>query len=139
MDSFLNGSDGSGMFDLGNIILPNDYNADFFFWSGWALSSKTDTLTQGPANQYSAIVGSGNNDSQNYAVSFAGGAGSVLKTNFDVVGISEIYVTNNAYAYWSMHDGDMFAKKFGGADGNDPDFFLLTIKGYIGDLSLIHI
>jgi hypothetical protein len=28
-----------------------------------------------------------------------------------------------------MRDGDAFAKKFGGATGNDPDFFKLTIIG----------
>jgi len=41
-----------------------------------------------------------------------------------------LFVTNNAYAYYSMRDGDAFAKKFGGPSGNDPDFFLLTIKKY---------
>jgi hypothetical protein len=28
-----------------------------------------------------------------------------------------------------MLNGDSFAKKFGGASGNDPDFFKLTIIG----------
>jgi len=135
VDRFLNGGDGSGGFDFGEIFLPNSFTVtEFFsFWSGWAISSKTDTLTQGFTNQYSSIVGSGNNGSQNYAVTFAGGEGSILKSNFDVSGFSEIYVTNSTYAYWSMREGDSFAKRFGGIDGNDPDFFLLTIKGYYGD------
>jgi hypothetical protein len=29
-----------------------------------------------------------------------------------------------------MKNGDAFAKKFGGATGNDSDFFILTIKGF---------
>jgi hypothetical protein len=31
-----------------------------------------------------------------------------------------------------MKNGDAFAKKFGGATGNDPDFLKLTVKGYSG-------
>ena len=40
------------------------------------------------------------------------------------------YFTNSVYAYGSMIAGDQFAKKFGGPDGTDPDWFLLTITGY---------
>jgi hypothetical protein len=29
-----------------------------------------------------------------------------------------------------MKNGDQFAKKFGGASGNDADYFLLTVKGF---------
>jgi hypothetical protein len=36
-----------------------------------------------------------------------------------------VYVTNTTYAYNSMRDGDMFAKKFGGPTGNDPDWYKL--------------
>jgi hypothetical protein len=31
-----------------------------------------------------------------------------------------------------MKDGDQFSKKFGGASGNDPDFFKLQILGFRG-------
>jgi len=40
-----------------------------------------------------------------------------------------MYVTNTTYAYLSMRNGDQFAKKFGGTDGNDPDWLKLTITG----------
>jgi hypothetical protein len=30
-----------------------------------------------------------------------------------------------------MKNGDSFAKKFGGASGNDPDWFKITAKGYL--------
>ena len=43
--------------------------------------------------------------------------------------VSGFYVTNCTYAYLSMRDGDMFAKKFGGTTGNDPDYFKLLIWG----------
>src|SRR5207249_4062813 len=38
-------------------------------------------------------------------------------------------IANTTYAALSMLNGDSFAKKFGGASGNDPDYFLLTITG----------
>ena len=41
-----------------------------------------------------------------------------------------MYITNSTYAYLSMRDGDGFAKRFGGVTGDDPDFFLLTIKAF---------
>jgi hypothetical protein len=51
--------------------------------------------------------------------------------NQGVVGISELFITNTTYAYLSMKNGDPFSKQFGGPTGNDPDFFLLTIKKYL--------
>jgi hypothetical protein len=45
---------------------------------------------------------------------------------------SGFYLTNSTYAANSMRDGDAFGKKFGGATGNDPDFFKLTIRNYYG-------
>lgn len=43
--------------------------------------------------------------------------------------VSGFYVTNNTYTYFSMVNGDMFAKKFGGATGDDPDYFKLLVWG----------
>lgn len=130
-DSFLNGSDGSGGFSNELIFLPNDYNADFNSWSGWSLSTKTDTLRPGFTNAFSAIAGTGVDSSDSYAVSFAYGENRLLLQG-EAAGrqLNGMYVTNNTYAYLSMRDGDAFAKKFGGVTGDDPDFFLLTIKAY---------
>lgn len=137
-ESFLNGSDGSGGFSDGNIFLPNSYNAMFSSWSGWAISNVTDNTTPGFPNQYGAMPGSGAEDSETFAVSYtAGGFSKVILEN-DAVGqvVSGFYVTNNAYAYYSMQEGDDFAKKFGGLSGNDPDYLLLTVKAFSnGELS----
>ena len=46
--------------------------------------------------------------------------------------VTSIYITNGTYAANSMRDGDNIAKKFGGASGNDADWFMLTIKGFTG-------
>ena len=39
-------------------------------------------------------------------------------------------VTNTTFAFLSMQNGDEFAKQFGGDDGNDPDFFKVTFRGF---------
>ena len=43
--------------------------------------------------------------------------------------VSAVRITNTNYAYYSMLNGDGFAKKFGGDSGDDEDWFLLTITG----------
>jgi len=126
---YLNGSDGSGGFATGNLFLPNFYNDSWGAWSGWAISATTDTQTPGPTNQYSSITGGGAGGSATYAISFVLDKSVITTLQADV---ATLQVTNGTYSYLSMRDGDGFAKKFGGEDGNDPDFFLLTIKGWKG-------
>jgi hypothetical protein len=129
---YLNGSGGEGGFASGNVFLPNTYDSQFMFWSGWAISSDTDTQTPGFLNQYSAITGAGYGGSVAYAVTYCSD-GCLIRLEGDATGGSAegMWVTNNAYAYYSMLDGDGFAKKFGGVSGDDPDYFLLTIKKYL--------
>ena len=139
IDAFLNGSDGSGGFTTTNSFFPNNYLDDpqFPSWSGWSISTKTDTLSAGFTNQYSAIPGSGVDGSSTYAVSFVS-SGSKIHLTDDAAGgsLAGLYVTNNTYAYLSMLDGDTFTKRFGGETGDDPDFLLLSIKKYLnGELS----
>ncbi len=132
-DEFLNGSDGSGGFQSGLFFFPNSYNAAWDSWSGWAVSSMTDVTTPGFGNQYSCIAGEGADNSTAYAVSFVSGESIVpmpLPDDPATLPFS-VEINNSTYAYYSMLDGDNYAKKFGGIDGNDPDFFLLTIKGYV--------
>jgi hypothetical protein len=103
-------------------------------WQGWAYSQVRDTTTPGFGNQYAASPGGGAGGSATYGVAFTGGQvgaqGPVSRITFAqptiVLGAD---VTNTTYAALSMRDGDGFAKKFGGASGNDPDYFLLTITG----------
>lgn len=127
-DSYYNGDDLSGGFYSGNFYLKNEYNSDWYSWSGFAVSSTSDTQTAGWGNQYSAITGGGIGGSSTYAVAYPGsGKSEILLKKAKVSGF---YVSNNAYAYWSMKNGDDYSKKFGGADGKEPDWFKLTIKGY---------
>ncbi len=133
-DSFLNGNDGSGGLTVGDLFLTHTSSA--FGWSGWSISNQTDTLTPGYLNQYSARPGMGASSSANFAVSFS--VNNILQLTAEAAGktVEGLYITNSTYAYYSILDGDTFTKKFGGVTGNDPDYFLLTIKAYrAGELS----
>lgn len=130
-ESFLNNAAPNDAFVSGPVALPNNYNPQWMAWTGWVISNRTDTLTPGFINEYSAMAGSGANGTTTYAVAYAFD-GAIMRLLGPAAGgtVLGLYVTNNAYAYYSMRDGDPFAKKFGGPTGNDPDFFLLTIKKY---------
>ena len=126
-ESFWNGSDGSGSFKSSNLTFINSYNADWFSWSGFACSNITDRKTRGWVNQYSAITGSGYLGSANYAVAYVVGSSSAV---FDKAqAIRGLYITNATYAYYSMKEGDDYSKKFGGANGTDPDYFKVIVDG----------
>lgn len=134
--TYYNGSNGTpsvtstNTFTSGNCIFNNKWNGSFggYWQSGWAYSNMTNTTTAGSGNLYSAFAGSGYN-STNYAI---GQDGSKLKFNATAQGkqIAGFYITNGTYAGISMRDGDQFAKKFGGASGNDPDWFKLKVQKY---------
>jgi hypothetical protein len=132
-NTFLINSSGVGFFSSGNVQLPNDYNPEFMSWQGFAISTLTDTLTPGYPNEGSAIAGGGAEGTDTYAVSYA-----FSPQNMQLIGaaaggvVQGLWVTNNAFAYYSMKDGDAFSKKFGGITGNDPDYFSLTIRKYLG-------
>jgi hypothetical protein len=130
-DTFWNGSDQTGGFYSGNAYFTNSYNANWSAWSGFTYSNKKDTVTQGSANQYSAITGGGFGGSAMYAVANDYGDAKVrLTAGCDGSAVKGFYVTNAAYAYYSMKNGDQFAKKFGGATGTDPDWFRLNVQGW---------
>ena len=133
VDNALNGQSVNGGFQADVIFLPNVYDPAYDFWSGWSISSFTDKTTPGYSNQYSAIVGSGVGGSKNYATSFVLEETKIIINNNESNLILGLYVTNGTYPFFSIRDGDAFAKKFGGETGNDPDFFLLTIKSYLND------
>lgn len=122
----LDGSDGKGGFEIGPLFLPNSYNAQWQSWSGWAISSTIDTITKGYTNQFGNIAGKGSNASAKFAVAYAPST-NVIAIKDPKVQISSIAITNNTYAYFSMKEGDAFAKKFGGINGNDNDFFKVSI------------
>lgn len=124
---YWNGSDDAGGFTSGNAFFANNYNHDYFSWSGFSYSNLKDTVTAGYTNQYSAYAGIGADSSNNYCVAYTSGNDTVRLTTSTIV--SGAYLTNNTYAALSMRDGDSYTKKFGGTDGNAPDWFKLSIFG----------
>ncbi|MDX9999914.1 MAG: DUF4465 domain-containing protein [Polyangia bacterium] len=103
------------------------------YWEGFAASTESDTSTPGFANQYSAIPGGGQGGSKTFGVGYTGGYSVPAELRFPGAGagveVGGLYVTNTTFVYLSMRDGDSFAKKFGGDNGTDPDWLLLTIEG----------
>jgi hypothetical protein len=137
-ESYWNGSDGSGAFISGLARFHNDYNPDYFSWSGWSYSNTTDILTPGYENQYSAITGggfAGNNPAGSYGISSLYGPAVIDFSSGNAHALEGVFITNSTYAALSMKQGDWLAKKFGGDDGSDPDFFRLQVWGTKGGVS----
>jgi hypothetical protein len=131
---------------------PDGGGYEYTYWEGWGHSNKTDTITPGYGNQFSAIAGGGAAGSSNYGLAYLPETPDASADAFRRVGIElaqtgtpgryGIYVTNTTYDYYSMRDGDQFARKFGHTwdsvnqvwvDTNQPDWFKLTITGLDAD------
>ena len=128
-DSFWNGSDGSGGFQVGNVSFPNNYNADWKAWIGFSYSNVKDADTQGYANQYAAIAGEGAGGSDNYAIFFTYSSDTLTFQTPEK--ITNISFCNSTYAYHVMKEGDPVFQipKMGGEDGTSPDYLKLLIRG----------
>ncbi len=133
-ESFITGEDG-GDFTSGGFTFGAGYRADWDYAWGFYASTTTDSETPGFTNQYSAypdgITGNGAGGSSTYGVfyqdSFQDEKRMVLD---DIAVLQSAMIANTTYAYLSMRDGDDIGKKFGGDDGTDEDWFLLTVTGY---------
>jgi len=133
-DSYWNGSDGSGGFSTGDIHFYNEYNPDWFSWSGWAYSNVSDNMTPGFKNQYSAVTGTGISKDpivgDTYGVGYVFGSPVLDFADHEAHKVAGFFVTNTTFAALSMEQGDEFSKKFGGNGGIDPDYFKLLIWGH---------
>lgn len=138
-NSFYNGNSGVGTntngWSSGGAYFGNSYNSSFGgFWNGFSYGNVVNATTPGITNQYAAFAsgspGTGAGGSQNYAVAYSGSRAYFnLPTN---TLLSSVALNNTTFAALSMQSGDSFAKKFGGASGNDPDFFRVSLNGFDG-------
>ncbi len=118
----------------GQAFFTSSYSVSpsYNYWSkGFAISNSNDSTTQGFTNLYSSANGKGAENTSNYAVSNGSSGFRMLGVPIDAnLKKFGLYFNNATYPYFSMKNGDGFAKKFGGATGNDPDYFRIIIKGY---------
>src|SRR3954470_14971798 len=119
-NSFSNNAGPDGFFVSGGNFFNNTFSPDFGgIWSGWAISSRTDTTTPDFTNQYRAITGSGADGSATYAVAFTFGLGAdPLHPSDSFVNLAagmaprSIQVTNTTYDYFTMLNGNQFSRAF---------------------------
>lgn len=127
-DSVLNGSEGASLYSHTYADFPVTWNDAWGFWAaGWAISTMTDTTVSGTDGMFNSRSGKGSSNTPTYLI---GQQGSIIRLKTGAEELEGFFLNNCNYAYYSMQDGDNFAKKFGGAGGIDPDFFSLTVYGY---------
>ena len=118
-------------FIAGGAYFSNYYMPDWNYWSDFALSRVNDTVTEGLANQFAVYTpGTGVGGGGTYAVSFAYGSRPTITLPCERAIVRQIRLNNTTYTALSMLNGDSFAKKFGGRDGTDPDWLMVTITGW---------
>lgn len=105
------------------------YGNTWYWTGGFSYTNKYDSSTAGPSNLYGVKPYKGYNNSNTYCV---GQMDAILVLKSPYNKLDGFYITNTTYAYKSMRYGDAFAKKFGGPSGNDPDFFKVTVRAYLG-------
>ncbi|MFM1898711.1 MAG: hypothetical protein RL577_951 [Bacteroidota bacterium] len=132
----LNGSDGNLSYSNGSIELPLGWDTAWggYWASGWALSAKmngAEGASDFNTQLYCAKPGWGAEGAGVGKVYAVGQNGAyLLNKTGGGQRLSSLYVANTTYAYNSMKNGDMFAKKFGGQDGLESDSFLLEIETF---------
>lgn len=134
-ESYYNGADTTGTkvdgvfynsIYSGSVILQNLYEETQWggFWSGFAMSTVTDSVTPGFANEYGVMAGSGADSSSVFALAY-----DSANVYLSYVGSHQrpqsVELCNSTWAYRDMESGSGFSKKFG-----EGDWFKVIIKGY---------
>jgi hypothetical protein len=94
---------------LSDVGFYNHYEEEaYIYWEGFSVSDNTDKTTTGYENQYSVYANSGANNSEKFAVAFAG---FYETTNLKFPGTQEytfksMMINNSTYAALYMKEGD---------------------------------
>ena len=110
----------SGSYYFNNGAMPS-YN----YWYGYSLSNETSTAYASLADQWHSAVGEGHNGSSNYCVAFPEGQFVEITNSVDGDNLQGVYVSNSAYSFNGMANGDGYARAF-----KQDDWFKLTAVGF---------
>jgi hypothetical protein len=117
-------------FYSGSYAFSNTYYPDWNYWGGYGYSNVTATNfdpAQFSTQQFRSFVGHGAGNTANYAVVYTMGARTDINmthtTEADI--IPGVYLTNAAYTYNSIVNGDSFM----GAAFAEGDWFKVTFNG----------
>jgi hypothetical protein len=126
----------SGTFSSNGFSFSNVYNPSWGSWSGFAYSNTKSNSYAGLTDQYHSAIGGGYGGNGNYII--CGTSGTITVPATDGQQLSGCYITNNAYAYSSISNGDSYAKKFVQGDyfkvtftadnGKTQDFYLADFR-----------
>lgn len=111
----------SGSFAFNGLFTP-DYGG---YWNGYAFSNDPSNVYEGLQDQYRSAPGGGF-DSPDFIVAYP--AGYNVDYTIDVASdpagaeFTGMYITNSAYSYTAMLNGDAYSKKF-----VEGDWFKLTV------------
>lgn len=117
-------------FYSGSYAFSNTYYPDWNYWGGYAYSNVTSTSFD-PAKfetqQFRSVVGHGAGNTANYAVVYTMGARTDINFTHTATAdvIPGVYLTNAAYTYHSIMNGDSFM----GTAFAEGDWLKVTFKG----------
>ena len=104
-----------------------DTYAGFSYWNGWGVSNQTSTEYTSLDDQFLSAFGGGYR-SDNFGVLFGEGYKATVLNNPEGEVISGMYLTNSAYDFSSISNGDGYAKKF-----EQGDWFKVTVNATLAD------
>lgn len=137
LDTFLNGQDSIG-YSSGGVYFHCQYDTSFGgYWAdGFAISTMRDSADGTFNNLYSSRAATGHQSDGYAVVSAVDTTEAKFKGNLIPEGgirWLKMYINNTTFAYDVMENGNALGKKFGGADGTDPDYFFVRIRSSSGD------
>ncbi|MCQ2343451.1 MAG: DUF4465 domain-containing protein [Paludibacteraceae bacterium] len=107
----------------GIISLSNNYDEEYAYWEGFAISNNTDTIEGSYLNQYSVISGNAHSGS-NFAVAYAGfSIPTEIVSDSDITPV-RLFINNTTYVYKTILNGNSFSRAF-----TDGDYYSVTFTG----------